>query len=479
MRIFDITDIDHPKYLANVQTCRGSHTHTVVHDPNDNEQRLHLYLRHVGGASGRGARRAASATANDPNTALFRIEVIKVPLAHPEQAAIVSSPRIFAGRERRRRDGDSSTRMRARSVAGGCRAPARVAAAVRGGRWRGGRGGRGADVDGGRPARYNYKQARGTGPDADDASLDSADCARCEPTRPTRLSRRLQVRAAYPPPPRRHADAVPRHHGLSGGRSRRRCVRRHGSVARHSRRRRIRAASPRSPTPTSRSGTRRRSATTARWCCSRTSGAAAARRTAARRIRRTGAPTRSSRSSNGQMVFQNYYKMPAPQTQLENCVAHNGSLIPIPGRTIMVQAWYQGGLSIFEWTDPAHPHEIGVLRPRPERFDARDGRRLLVGVLVQRPHHRLRDAARSRHLRAHAERRDLAERDRCGEVGAVRLPQRAGSAEVRLAGVVRAVAGIHRSARALARSVGRQGLGGAHGAVERRRNVRRGAARRA
>ena len=67
------------------------------------------------------------------------------------------------------------------------------------------------------------------------------------------------------------------------------------------------------------------------------------------------------------MEFQSYYKLPAPQTQLENCVAHNGSLIPIPGRTIMVQAWYQGGISIFEWTDPKHPHEIGVLRPRPER----------------------------------------------------------------------------------------------------------------
>jgi hypothetical protein len=57
--------------------------------------------------------------------------------------------------------------------------------------------------------------------------------------------------------------------------------------------------------------------------------------------------------------------MPAPQTQFENCVAHNGSLIPIPGRTIMVQAWYQGGLSVFEWTDPAHPHEIAFFDRGP------------------------------------------------------------------------------------------------------------------
>jgi hypothetical protein len=68
---------------------------------------------------------------------------------------------------------------------------------------------------------------------------------------------------------------------------------------------------------------------------------------------------------DGKMVFQSYYKLPAPQTALENCVAHNGSLIPIPGRTIMVQAWYQGGLSIFEWTDPRHPHEIGFFDRGP------------------------------------------------------------------------------------------------------------------
>ena len=68
---------------------------------------------------------------------------------------------------------------------------------------------------------------------------------------------------------------------------------------------------------------------------------------------------------NGQMVFQSYYKLPAPQTQYENCVAHNGSLIPIPGRTIMVQAWYQGGASVFEWTDPRHPHEIAFFDRGP------------------------------------------------------------------------------------------------------------------
>ena len=62
---------------------------------------------------------------------------------------------------------------------------------------------------------------------------------------------------------------------------------------------------------------------------------------------------------DGELVFQSYYKMPAPQTTLENCVAHNGSLIPVPGRDIMIQGWYQGGISLIDWTDPANPVEIG------------------------------------------------------------------------------------------------------------------------
>ncbi len=65
------------------------------------------------------------------------------------------------------------------------------------------------------------------------------------------------------------------------------------------------------------------------------------------------------------MRFQSYYKMMAPQTPFENCVAHNGSLIPIPGRDVMVQGWYQGGISVFEWTDPAHPKEIAFFDRGP------------------------------------------------------------------------------------------------------------------
>jgi hypothetical protein len=69
--------------------------------------------------------------------------------------------------------------------------------------------------------------------------------------------------------------------------------------------------------------------------------------------------------NNDKLQFQSYYKMPAPQTKFENCVAHNGSLVPIPGRDVMIQSWYQGGLSLFDWTDVAHPKEIAFFDRGP------------------------------------------------------------------------------------------------------------------
>ena len=96
IRIFDISDIRNPAYIANVQTCRGSHTHSVLVDPDD-EENVYIYVS--GSAPVRPAAELPGCSGapldEDPNSALFRIEVIKVPLAHPEQAAIVSSPRIF------------------------------------------------------------------------------------------------------------------------------------------------------------------------------------------------------------------------------------------------------------------------------------------------------------------------------------------------------------------------------------------------
>jgi hypothetical protein len=78
---------------------------------------------------------------------------------------------------------------------------------------------------------------------------------------------------------------------------------------------------------------------------------------------------------NNKMVFKSYYKLPAPQTEWENCVAHNGSPIPVPGREVMVQAWYQGGVSVFDWTDPANPFEIAY----HDRGPLEDGRLTSAG----------------------------------------------------------------------------------------------------
>jgi hypothetical protein len=77
---------------------------------------------------------------------------------------------------------------------------------------------------------------------------------------------------------------------------------------------------------------------------------------------------------NNKLKFHTYYKLPAAQTPQENCVAHNGSLIPIPGREVMVQAWYQGGLSIFDWADVDHPKEIAFYDRGPV-----DGTRMISG----------------------------------------------------------------------------------------------------
>ena len=73
---------------------------------------------------------------------------------------------------------------------------------------------------------------------------------------------------------------------------------------------------------------------------------------------------------DGKLVRKGTYKLPAPQTEQENCVAHNGSIIPVPGRDIMVQAWYQGGLSIFDYTQQRGADRDRLFRPRPDRRQA-------------------------------------------------------------------------------------------------------------
>src|SRR5205814_1901716 len=126
IRIFDISDIANPKYIGNVQTCRGSHTHTVVEDPSDKDN---VYIYVSGSAGVRSPNELAGcsklAPDEDPNSALFRIEVIKVPLAHPEQASIVRSPRTDPVPRHHRLSGDRVGRRGVRRLRPVARHPRR------------------------------------------------------------------------------------------------------------------------------------------------------------------------------------------------------------------------------------------------------------------------------------------------------------------------------------------------------------------
>jgi hypothetical protein len=417
LRIFDITDVDHPKYLANVQTCRGSHTHTVVHDPKDKDN-IYVY---ISGTSGiRPSEELARCNDNpwDPNNSNFRIEVIKIPLAHPEQAAVVSSPAIFADPTTGTANGlvyqqghgaspmdtaanrkmaefnTAREKLPALSASASAADTARCASSIDslarvfgvnanagrgGGRGRGnagpqcgvaaggGRGGRGGGRGGnaGPPvtkedsARVNFQNA-----------VESLGALTPMSNKSDSASYRTQVDAlakkygvASPFAPRTltqcHDITVYPAVGLAGGACAGMGLLLDIKDTPHPTRLNAVADSNFSFWH---SATFSNDGSMVLFSDEWGGGGAA--------YCRAGDPKNWGadaifRIIDGKMVFQSYYKLPAPQTALENCVAHNGSLIPIPGRTIMVQAWYQGGLSIFEWTDPRHPHEIGFFDRGP------------------------------------------------------------------------------------------------------------------
>ena len=336
--------------------------------------RENVYV-YISGSSARAlAERAAglrrAAPDKDPNSALFRIEVIKVPLAHPgagrdrELAADLPGP----GGARRR----TARRRRTSRAQQEGRSPRPRP-----------RGGYVVTIEGeeeivpptGHAARC--WTASSSAPErhrrADRGRQRHAARRRCRPWSTRWSELRRDAEQHEPGPTQCHDITVYPAIGLAGG-----ACEGYGLLLDISDPGATRSASARWPTPTSPTGTRRRSTTTAPRSSSPTSGAAAASRSAARPTSRSGAPTRSSRSTNRKMQFQSYYKLPAPQTPQENCVAHNGSLIPIPGRDVMVQAWYQGGISVFDWTDPDAPEGDRLLRSRPGGLD-QDGERRVRG----------------------------------------------------------------------------------------------------
>ena len=282
VRIFDISDLKNPKQVAAVQTCRGSHTHTLVPDKRDPTS---IYLYGSGTSNVRSGEELAGCSGlkpdEDPNTSLFSIDVIKVPLKNPEKAAIVARPRLFA---------DATTGNLA-------------------GLWQGGNHGEGTQTSRMTNQCHDITVYADIGLAAGACSGNGILMDISDPQNPKRLDAVTDKGFAY------WHSATFNNDGTKvvftdewGGGSRPRC----------------RATDPLT------------------W------GADAIYDVVDKKL-----------------VHKGYYKMPAPQTDTENCVAHNGSLIPVPGRDLMVQSWYQGGISVFDFTDSTTPVEIAYFDRGP------------------------------------------------------------------------------------------------------------------
>ena len=285
LRIFDISDMRLPRQVAAVQTCRGSHTHTLVGDPTGDGV---VYVYGSGTAPVRSADELAGCSdespAENPDTSLFRIDVIEIPLGNPEEARVVSRPFVFQDQE----SGDVA------------------------GLWRGGDHGPGTQSTSPTNRCHDITAYPEVGLAAGACSGNGILFDISDPLNPSRIDEVVDPGFAY------WHSATFNNDGTKviftdewGGGGRARC----------------RASDPR------------------QW------GANAIYDVV-----------------DGHLEYRSHYKLPAPQSETENCVAHNGSLVPVPGRDIMVQAWYQGGISVFDFTDSANPFEIAYFDRGP--FDA-------------------------------------------------------------------------------------------------------------
>ncbi|HET9603577.1 MAG TPA: hypothetical protein VFO96_04755, partial [Gemmatimonadales bacterium] len=347
LRIFDISDIAHPKNVGNVQTCRGSHTHTVLVDPKDPDN---VYVYISGSSRVRSPNELPGcsnlAPDEDPNSAHFRIEVIKVPVAHPEQAAIVSSPRIFNDLAAPPEHGE---------------APADKAAVAEAKA----KGAFVANIMGNEmvlPDRFTQPmldsvvKARGGS-----GAATAADSAALRAALPDMIAKMIGQRPNQKPtgPDQCHDITVYPAIGLAGG-----ACGGYGLL--------LDISDPAHPVRIDavadsnfsywHSATFNNDGTKVLF--SDEWGGGGAPKCRATDPHEWGGDAIFTLKDR-KMHFQSYYKMLAPQTPQENCVAHNGSLIPIPGRDVMVQAWYQGGISVFDWTDAAHPKEIAFFDRGP------------------------------------------------------------------------------------------------------------------
>jgi hypothetical protein len=284
VRIFDISDIKNPRQVAAVQTCRGSHTHTLVLDPND---KANVYIYVSGTSFVRQPEELAGCSGEkpdkDPNTALFRIDVIKVPVAAPQDAKIVSTPRLFIDPRSGALNGLTSG----------------------GSHGKNGKEEKPADTD----QCHDITVYTAIGLAAGACSGNGILLDIKDPVHPKRLDAVNDPNYSY-------------WHSASF----------------------------------SNDGTK--VVFTDEW------GGGLGARCRPNDPNKWGADA-IFRLKDDKLTFANYYKLPAAQGDTENCVAHNGSLVPVPGRDIEVQAWYQGGISIMDFTDPAQPFEIAYFDRGP------------------------------------------------------------------------------------------------------------------
>ena len=283
VRIFDIADISNPKQVAAVQTCRGSHTHTLVVDPNDKNN---VYIYVSGTSFVRQSEELAGCSGEtpdkDPNTALFRIDVIKVPLAAPQNAQVVSSPRLFMDPRTGALNGLNN---------GGTH----------------GKDGLEKPSDTNQCHDITVYSAIGLAAGACSGNgilLDIKD-----PVHPKRVDAVNDPNYSY-------------WHSASFSNDGEKVV------------------------------------FTDEW------GGGLGARCRANDPNKWGANA-IFHLTNNKLSFASYYKLPTAQGDSENCVAHNGSLLPIPGRDVEVQAWYQGGISVMDFTDADHPVEIAYFDRGP------------------------------------------------------------------------------------------------------------------
>lgn len=348
IRIFDISDIRNPEYVGNVQTCRGSHTHTVLEHPGDREN---VYIYVSGSSQVRPAEELPGCVGvnpdEDPESALFRIEVIRVPLANPAQAAIVSSPRIFDGLVAPPTHGPAPADLAAIEEARARGAFVIEIPAV----------GETMVLPDEAAAGLLQQVIQARGGEGPPTAADSAALRERLP-----MIVQNMMGDDFDPeagPTQCHDITVYPEMGMAGG-----ACEGYGLL--------LDITDPVNPTRIAAVSDENfaywHSATfnnagdailfTDEW------GGGGGPKCRVDDPKEWGANALFS-IEDGEMVFQSYYKLPAPQTELENCVAHNGSLIPVPGRDIKAQSWYQGGISVFDWSDPANPYEIAFFDRGP------------------------------------------------------------------------------------------------------------------